>query len=140
MWFHSDTSKWEQTLLPSMCIYVCSQLWCGYGRSRDGEDSLWPVHLQRQLETVRRGISRHGYFPGRLAEIWAHKDPPLIYLCQMTVHYLPVSKAAIEILTWRLAAQTAYLLYASDNNQNFKISRLDANYYNVTAQVNVLTG
>ncbi|KAJ6626911.1 galactan 1,3-beta-galactosidase [Mycena sp. CBHHK59/15] len=37
------------------------------------------------------------------------------------------------------AAQTAYLLYASDNNQNFKISRLDANYYNVTAQVNVLT-
>jgi hypothetical protein len=58
----------------------------------------------------------------------------------MTVHYLPVSKAAIEILTWSLAAQTAYLLYASDNNQNFKISRLDANYYNVTAQVNVLTG
>ncbi|KAJ7356804.1 galactan 1,3-beta-galactosidase [Mycena albidolilacea] len=38
------------------------------------------------------------------------------------------------------AAQTAYLLYASDNNQNFKISRLDANYYNITAQVNVLTG
>ncbi|KAJ7124820.1 galactan 1,3-beta-galactosidase [Mycena crocata] len=37
------------------------------------------------------------------------------------------------------AAQTAYLLYASDNNQNFKISRLDANYYNVTAQVNVLS-
>ncbi|KAJ7139580.1 galactan 1,3-beta-galactosidase [Mycena epipterygia] len=37
------------------------------------------------------------------------------------------------------AAQTAYLLYASDNNQNFKISRLDVNYYNVTAQVNVLT-
>ncbi|KAJ7225997.1 galactan 1,3-beta-galactosidase [Mycena pura] len=37
------------------------------------------------------------------------------------------------------AAQTSYLLYASDNNQNFKISRLDANYYNVTAQVNVLT-
>ncbi|KAI0747996.1 galactan 1,3-beta-galactosidase [Daedaleopsis nitida] len=28
---------------------------------------------------------------------------------------------------------TAYLLYASDNNQNFKIARLDANYYNVTA-------
>ncbi|KAH9854104.1 galactan 1,3-beta-galactosidase [Lenzites betulinus] len=27
---------------------------------------------------------------------------------------------------------TTYLLYASDNNQNFKITRLDANYYNVT--------
>ncbi|KAJ7071396.1 galactan 1,3-beta-galactosidase [Mycena amicta] len=37
------------------------------------------------------------------------------------------------------AAQTSYLLYASDNNQNFKISRMDANYYNVTTQVNVLT-
>ncbi|KAG7090788.1 hypothetical protein E1B28_009872 [Marasmius oreades] len=35
---------------------------------------------------------------------------------------------------------TAYLLYASDNNQNFKISRLDADYYNVTTQVNVLSG
>lgn len=35
---------------------------------------------------------------------------------------------------------TAYLLYASDNNQNFKISRMDSNYYNVTTQVNVLNG
>ncbi|KAJ4485534.1 Arabinanase/levansucrase/invertase [Lentinula aciculospora] len=35
---------------------------------------------------------------------------------------------------------TAYLLYASDNNQNFKISMLDTNYYNVTEQVSVLTG
>ncbi|KAL0581378.1 hypothetical protein V5O48_000642 [Marasmius crinis-equi] len=35
---------------------------------------------------------------------------------------------------------TAYLLYASDNNQNFKISRLDTNYYNVTTQVSVLSG
>ncbi|KAJ7480145.1 galactan 1,3-beta-galactosidase [Mycena galericulata] len=35
--------------------------------------------------------------------------------------------------------QTAYLLYASDNNQNFKISRMDANYLNVTEEVNVLT-
>ncbi|KAF9258587.1 galactan 1,3-beta-galactosidase [Marasmius fiardii PR-910] len=35
---------------------------------------------------------------------------------------------------------TAYVLYASDNNQNFKISRLDTNYYNVTTQVSVLSG
>ena len=40
----------------------------------------------------------------------------------------------------RLAAKTAYLLYASDNNQNFKISKMDSNYYNVTTQVNVLNG
>ena len=39
-----------------------------------------------------------------------------------------------------IAAQTSYLLYASDNNQNFKITQLDADYYNVTTQVNVLTG
>ncbi|CAL1704334.1 unnamed protein product [Somion occarium] len=37
-------------------------------------------------------------------------------------------------------AQTAYLLYASDNNQNFKISRLDADYYNVVTQASVLSG
>ena len=35
---------------------------------------------------------------------------------------------------------TAYLLYASDNNQNFKISRLDANYYNVTGVASQLNG
>ncbi|KAI0637093.1 galactan 1,3-beta-galactosidase [Trametes polyzona] len=35
---------------------------------------------------------------------------------------------------------TAYLLYASDNNQNFKISRLDANYYNVTSVTSQLNG
>lgn len=38
------------------------------------------------------------------------------------------------------AAQTSYLLYASDNNQNFKISQLDTNYYNVTTQVSVMDG
>ncbi len=37
-------------------------------------------------------------------------------------------------------ARTAYLLYASDNNQNFKISRLDADYYNIAAQVNTIPG
>ncbi|TFK97512.1 galactan 1,3-beta-galactosidase [Pterulicium gracile] len=36
------------------------------------------------------------------------------------------------------SVQTAYVLYASDNNQNFKITRLDANYYNVTTQVAVI--
>ncbi|KAI0043240.1 carbohydrate-binding module family 35 protein [Auriscalpium vulgare] len=36
--------------------------------------------------------------------------------------------------------QTAYLLYASDNNQDFKISQLDSNYYNVTAVASALNG
>lgn len=39
-----------------------------------------------------------------------------------------------------LGAQTVYLLYASDNNQNFKISRLDSNYYNVASQVSTIAG
>ncbi|KAF9473188.1 galactan 1,3-beta-galactosidase [Pholiota conissans] len=38
------------------------------------------------------------------------------------------------------AAQTSYLLYASDNNQNFKIAKLDANYYNVTSVTTQLSG
>ncbi|RDB28978.1 hypothetical protein Hypma_015121 [Hypsizygus marmoreus] len=37
------------------------------------------------------------------------------------------------------ATQTTYLLYASDNNQNFKISKLDANYYNVVSQTSVIS-
>ncbi|TFY63401.1 hypothetical protein EVJ58_g3275 [Rhodofomes roseus] len=36
--------------------------------------------------------------------------------------------------------QTAYLLYASDNNQNFKIAQMDSNYYNVTEVVAELEG
>ncbi|EJD04256.1 Arabinanase/levansucrase/invertase [Fomitiporia mediterranea MF3/22] len=36
--------------------------------------------------------------------------------------------------------QSAYLLYASDNNQNFKIAQLDTNYYNVTSVVSQLNG
>lgn len=39
-----------------------------------------------------------------------------------------------------IASQTAYLLYASDNNQNFKITQLDANYYNVKTNVATLDG
>lgn len=51
----------------------------------------------------------------------------------------------LEINTWSHgntapAAQTVYLLYASDNNQNFKISQLDSNYYNITSETSVLTG
>jgi len=38
------------------------------------------------------------------------------------------------------SAQTAYLLYASDNNQNFKITKLDTNYYNVTTVVSQMNG
>ncbi|KAF8588417.1 carbohydrate-binding module family 35 protein [Ramaria rubella] len=37
------------------------------------------------------------------------------------------------------AAQTSYLLYASDNNVDFKMARLDANYYNVTTVVQTLS-
>ncbi|TEB39093.1 galactan 1,3-beta-galactosidase [Coprinellus micaceus] len=36
------------------------------------------------------------------------------------------------------AAQTAYLLFASDNNQNFKIARMDSSYYNVTTLVSTI--
>ncbi|KAF9535739.1 galactan 1,3-beta-galactosidase [Crepidotus variabilis] len=35
---------------------------------------------------------------------------------------------------------SAYLLYASDNNQNFKISKLDSNYYNVANQASSIQG
>ena len=37
-------------------------------------------------------------------------------------------------------ASTAYLLYASDNNQNFKIAALDSDYYNVTTVVSQMNG
>ncbi|KAI3615662.1 glycosyl hydrolase family 43 protein [Moniliophthora roreri] len=48
--------------------------------------------------------------------------------------------AMVGVATAKSPCGTSYLLYASDNNQNFKISRLDDNYYNVTQQVNVISG
>ncbi|KZT72472.1 carbohydrate-binding module family 35 protein [Daedalea quercina L-15889] len=36
--------------------------------------------------------------------------------------------------------QTAYLLYASDNNQDFKIAQMDSDYYNVTEVVSEMEG
>lgn len=35
---------------------------------------------------------------------------------------------------------SAYLLYASDGNQNFKITHLDDDYYNVTTLASELVG
>jgi hypothetical protein len=35
---------------------------------------------------------------------------------------------------------TAYLLFASDNNQNFKIAKMDTDYYNVTTLTVQLSG
>jgi hypothetical protein len=59
----------------------------------------------------------------------------------MTVRPAPNRVNAEETqLSSRVAAQTVYLLYASDNNQNFKISHLDSTYLNVQAQVSVLPG
>ncbi|PPQ64764.1 LOW QUALITY PROTEIN: hypothetical protein CVT26_002708 [Gymnopilus dilepis] len=53
--------------------------------------------------------------------------------------FKPLGADSRDMSLFQDAAQTAYLLYASDNNQNFKISKLDSNYYNVTSQVSVLT-
>lgn len=53
------------------------------------------------------------------------------------ISFIPLRKPQLIIC---IAAQTVYLLYASDNNQNFKISRLDSGYLNVVSQVSVLSG
>ena len=61
------------------------------------------------------------------------------YIPQMTV--CNSSHAGERVISVpAMPSGTAYLLYASDNNQNFKIARLDANYYNVTGVVSQLNG
>ena len=54
---------------------------------------------------------------------------------------IPLPSTSASTLSRALSPETgsAYLIYASDNNQNFKISRLDANYYNVVTQVSVIS-
>ncbi|EEB95451.1 hypothetical protein MPER_05580, partial [Moniliophthora perniciosa FA553] len=73
-----------------------------------------------------------GFFTRKIQEYvkWFHSD---------TSNY---GAAMVGVATAKSPCDdgTSYLLYASDNNQNFKISRLDDNYYNVTQQVNVISG
>ncbi|KAF9015437.1 galactan 1,3-beta-galactosidase [Cyathus striatus] len=54
--------------------------------------------------------------------------------------FKPLGADSRDMGLYQDAVQTAYLLYASDNNQNFKISKLDSNYYNVVSQTSVLSG
>ncbi|KAF8973856.1 galactan 1,3-beta-galactosidase [Flammula alnicola] len=54
--------------------------------------------------------------------------------------FKPLGADSRDMGLYQDAAQTAYLLYASDNNQNFKISKLDVNYYNVTYMTSQLSG
>ncbi|KAF7437222.1 hypothetical protein PC9H_004058 [Pleurotus ostreatus] len=54
--------------------------------------------------------------------------------------FKPLGAESRDMGLFQDGARTAYLLYASDNNQNFKISRLDADYYNIAAQVNTIPG
>ncbi|KAA1467570.1 Arabinanase/levansucrase/invertase [Dentipellis sp. KUC8613] len=54
--------------------------------------------------------------------------------------FKPLGADSRDMSLFQDTAQSAYLLYASDNNQNFKITKLDDNYYNVTTQVSVLNG
>ncbi|KAF8887802.1 galactan 1,3-beta-galactosidase [Infundibulicybe gibba] len=53
---------------------------------------------------------------------------------------LPLGAQSRDMGLFQDAAQTTYLLYASDNNQNFKISKLASNYYTVASQTSVLSG
>ncbi|KAF8061007.1 galactan 1,3-beta-galactosidase [Lyophyllum atratum] len=51
--------------------------------------------------------------------------------------FRPLGAESRDMGLFQDAAQTTYVLYASDNNQNFKISKLDANYYGVASQTSV---
>ena len=53
---------------------------------------------------------------------------------------LPASYAAADRFAILRLIGSAYLLYASDNNQNFKITQLDTDFYNVTTTVSELAG
>ncbi|KAF9458757.1 galactan 1,3-beta-galactosidase [Collybia nuda] len=53
--------------------------------------------------------------------------------------FRPLGAESRDMGLFQDAAQTTYLLYASDNNQNFKISKLDSNYYNVSSQTSVIS-
>ncbi|KAF8203725.1 Arabinanase/levansucrase/invertase [Pholiota molesta] len=54
--------------------------------------------------------------------------------------FKPLGADSRDMGLFQDVAQSSYLLYASDNNQNFKISKLDANYYNVTSVTSQLSG
>jgi hypothetical protein len=69
-----------------------------------------PLQFPRKLQAVQHGLTRYGSIPRQCVIL----DPDMI-----------------PSLTLTSADNSAYLLFASDNNQNFKIARLDSNYYTV---------
>ncbi|KAF8665150.1 hypothetical protein AX16_000615 [Volvariella volvacea WC 439] len=81
---------------------------------------MWSLHLQIELQAFRRRFQRYGTLPRRQG------------LSELLTKFFRLTLGTDD--------GTAYLLYASDNNQNFKISRLDSNYYNVSTQVAQLSG
>ncbi|KAI0736206.1 glycosyl hydrolase [Fomitopsis betulina] len=73
----------------------------------------------------------------------ATADTPCGAIAEVLIRWEPslVTNAFFSMNIIRHAdEQTAYLLHASDNNQNFKISQMVSNYYNVTEVVAELKG
>ena len=106
----------------------------------------WLLHQARVAPTPTGLVSSH---LAQTHETWdcikmVSKLPSLVFIdyqCPFlddgSFSFIPLRKPRLIVC---IAAQTVYLLYASDNNQNFKISRLDSGYLNVVSQVSVLSG
>jgi hypothetical protein len=78
-----------------------------------------PLQFPRKLQAVQHGLARYGSVPRQCVIL----DPEMI-----------------PNLTLTSADNSAYLLFASDNNQNFKIARLDSNYYTVQTLMSTQSG
>ena len=133
-----------RTLLTRMCSYGAAMVGVATAKSPCGPYTYKSSFKPLGAESRDEGVFQDGMIfktlpmsPGGTDTTWLiHK---LTDDCT-SAYLLPGFTDTCESLTVPPAAQTTYLLYASDNNQNFKISRMDANYYNVTSQVSVMNG
>ncbi|KDQ54900.1 carbohydrate-binding module family 35 protein [Jaapia argillacea MUCL 33604] len=96
------------------------------------------LYNQKNSEYVMWFHSDNSSYGAAMVGVATSKTPCGPYTYQAS--WKPFGADSRDMGLFQDTSQTSYLLYASDNNQNFKISMLDSNYYNVTTEVGVLTG
>ncbi|KXN81091.1 hypothetical protein AN958_06044 [Leucoagaricus sp. SymC.cos] len=145
-WFGEDKSH-NSALFKAVSCYSSSDL-VSWTRQNDALTPIPGTNISTSNIVERPKVKTNQYV------MWFHSDSSNYGAAQVGVaaasspcgpytyrsSFKPLGADSRDMGLFQDAAQSVYLLYASDNNQNFKISRLDSGYLNVQSQVSVLSG
>lgn len=145
MWFHSDTSKSGDIYFHYSGVYSYQH---SYGAAMVGvataKSPCGPYTYKGSWKPLGADSRDESLFED--SKLILHQLRLIIYLTAFTFQSHSIqADGEFGVCTLKpelivMVEGTAYLLYASDNNQNFKVSQLDSNYYNVTSVVTQMNG